>query len=85
MKDPYVVLGVDKNASEEEIKNAYRELARKYHPDNYANNPLSDLAEDKMKEINEAYDAIVNERKGRTSGATNNNSYYSITKRRSCQ
>ena len=37
----------------------------KYHPDNYVNNPLADLAEAKMKEINEAYDAIV---KGRTQG-----------------
>lgn len=63
MKDPYSVLGVDKNASEEEIKNAYRELARKYHPDNYTDNPLSDLAGEKMKEINEAYDAIINSRR----------------------
>ena len=58
MTDPYKVLGVDKNASPEEIKQAYRKLAKKYHPDNYANNPLSDLAEEKFKEINEAYDAI---------------------------
>ena len=55
MRDPYSVLGVDQNASDEEIKKAYRELARKYHPDNYQNNPLADLAEEKMKEINEAY------------------------------
>ena len=57
MRDPYSVLGVDQNASDEEIKKAYRELARKYHPDNYQNNPLADLAEEKMKEINEAYGA----------------------------
>lgn len=69
MKDPYAVLGVSKNASDEEIKNAYRELARKYHPDNYTDNPLSDLAGEKMKEINEAYDAIVNSRR---SGKRNN-------------
>ena len=62
MKDPYSVLGVSKNASDEEIKNAYRELARKYHPDNYTDNPLSDLAGEKMKEINEAYDTIINSR-----------------------
>ncbi len=73
MKDPYSVLGVDKNASDEEIKNAYRELARKYHPDNYADNPLSDLAGEKMKEINEAYDAIVNSRRG---GKTSSDGYY---------
>jgi curved DNA-binding protein CbpA len=65
MKDPYSVLGVDKNATDEQIKDAYRELARKYHPDNYADNPLSDLAGEKMKEINEAYDQIMN---GRRSG-----------------
>ena len=65
MNDPYSVLGVSSNASDEEIKKAYRELVKKYHPDNYANNPLADLAEDKMKEVNEAYDAIV---KMRTQG-----------------
>ena len=59
MKDPYEVLGVPHGASEEEIKKAYRELARKYHPDNYENNPLADLAEEKMKEINEAYDTLT--------------------------
>ena len=64
MRDPYSVLGVDQNASDEEIKKAYRELARKYHPDNYQNNPLADLAEEKMKEINEAYDAITKSRAG---------------------
>ena len=50
MTDPYQILGVSRNATDEQIKQAYKELARKYHPDNYANNPLSDLAEDKMKE-----------------------------------
>ena len=64
MKDPYKVLNVSPDASLEDIKQAYRELARKYHPDNYANNPLSDLAEEKMKEINEAYDQIMKERSG---------------------
>ena len=52
MNDPYQVLGVKPDASDDEIKRAYRELARKYHPDNYQNNPLADLAEEKMKEIN---------------------------------
>ena len=68
MKDPYSILGVSKNATDDEIKNAYRELARKYHPDNYTDNPLSDLAGEKMKEINEAYDAIMNRLSRRNSG-----------------
>ena len=59
MKDPYKVLGVSRDATDDEIKKAYRELARKYHPDNYANSPdLAELAGDKMKEVNEAYDEI---------------------------
>lgn len=65
MNDPYSVLGVSASASDEEIKRAYRELVKKYHPDHYSDNPLADLAEAKMKEINEAYDAIV---KMRTQG-----------------
>ena len=69
MNDPYVVLGVSRDASDEQIKAAYKELARKYHPDNYADNPLSDLAADKMKEINEAYDTIMNSRRSYSSGS----------------
>ena len=70
MRDPYSVLGVSQNASDEEVKKAYRELARKYHPDNYQNNPLADLAEEKMKEINEAYDAITKQRSGGFGGSS---------------
>ena len=72
MKDPYSVLGVSQNASDDEVKKAYRELARKYHPDNYQNNPLADLAEEKMKEINEAYDTITKQRSGGYSGSSYN-------------
>ena len=68
MNDPYKVLNVSPSASDEEVKKAYRDLARKYHPDNYHDNPLADLAQEKMKEINEAYDTIVAQRKNRTTG-----------------
>lgn len=63
--DPYKVLGVSPNASDEEIKAAYRELVKKYHPDKYQDNPLGDLAEEKLQEVNEAYDQIM--RGGRSS------------------
>lgn len=80
MNDPYQVLGVKPGASDDEIKRAYRELARKYHPDNYQNNPLADLAEEKMKEINEAYDAITKMRSGGgTSGSGYQGSHYQQT------
>ena len=52
MTDPYTVLNIPSTATDEEVKKAYRELARKYHPDNYHDNPLADLAQEKMKEIN---------------------------------
>ncbi len=70
MKNPYDILGVSPTASDEEIKTAYRNLARKYHPDQYDANPLSELAQEKMKEINDAYDAIVRERQSRSGGAS---------------
>ena len=66
MRDPYKVLGISPSATDIEVKNAYRALARKYHPDNYdSSNPLAELADEKMKEINEAYDEIMNMRRGR--------------------
>lgn len=80
MNDPYKVLGVPRDATDEEVKKAYRDLARKYHPDNYVNNPLADLVEEKMKEINEAYDTIQKERaSGHTSsdGSSYSSSAYS--------
>lgn len=59
MRNPYEVLGVKETATEEEIKSKYRELVKKYHPDRYQNNPLADLAEEKLREVNEAYDEIT--------------------------
>ncbi|AEE97228.1 J domain-containing protein [Mahella australiensis] len=67
--NPYEVLGIKEGASEEEIKRAYRELVRKYHPDQYKDNPLSDLAEEKLKEINEAYDMLMKGSSGRNSSS----------------
>ena len=77
MTDTYSVLGVSPQASDEEKKKAYRDLARKYHPDSYKNNPLADLAEEKMKEINQAYDEINKQRAGRSTGGAygSNNAY----------
>ncbi|MEE1086619.1 MAG: J domain-containing protein [Schaedlerella sp.] len=61
-KNPYEVLGVSQNASDDEVKKAYRDLTRKYHPDANVNNPLADLAEEKFKEVQEAYDTIMKQR-----------------------
>ncbi len=58
-KNPYEVLGLKRGASQEEIKTAYRALVKKYHPDRYQNNPLADLAEEKLREVNEAYDELM--------------------------
>ena len=76
MNNPYEVLGVSETATDEEVKAAYRNLAKKYHPDNYTDSPLADVAEQKMKEINEAYDMINQMRqKGKGTGSTGSSSY----------
>lgn len=71
-KNPYDVLGVPSTASDDEIKRAYRDLTRRYHPDANVNNPLADLAEEKFKEVQEAYDLIMKER---AHSGNNGNSY----------
>lgn len=68
MTDPYQVLGISPNATDDEVKRAYKELSRKYHPDSYVNNPLADLAEDKFKEVQAAYTQIMDARANGGSG-----------------
>jgi len=76
MKDPYEVLGLKRGASNDEVKSAYRKLAKKYHPDMNENNPLQDLAEEKFKEIQWAYDEIMNGKASSSSYSNGNNSSY---------
>ena len=79
MKNPYKVLNVPYNATDEEIKQAYRKLAKKYHPDRYQNSPLAESASEKMKEINDAYDRITSERKtGKHSNSGSYGDYYAV-------
>ena len=69
MNDPYKILGVSPTATDDEIKSAYRALARKYHPDKYRDSDLAEMAGEKMKEINAAYDEIQKIRAGKANGA----------------
>lgn len=69
MNDPYQILGVSRNASEEEIKKAYRKLCRKYHPDLNMNKPDADMYEERFREIQSAYQTIMDERQGKNFGS----------------
>lgn len=75
MRDPYEVLGIPPTSSDEEVKTAYRNLARRYHPDHFVGEEAKKDAEAKMKEINEAYAAIARER-SRRAGADGGNPGY---------
>ena len=78
MRDPYQVLGISRTATDEEVKRAYRMLAKKYHPDNFAGSAAAESSEELMKEINEAYDAIQRERSGK-GGSSSSSSYSSYS------
>ena len=86
MKNPYEVLGIKDGASLEEIKAAYKEQVKKYHPDLHQDNPLYELAEEKLREVNRAYetltgsggDGIYRQSSGQSSGRSTNQNYYQV-------
>lgn len=69
MADPYQILGVSRGATDDEIKKVYRSLSRKYHPDANINNPNKAQAEEKFKQVQQAYDQIMKERQQGVTGA----------------
>lgn len=73
MNNPYLVLGIKEDATNDEVKTAYRALSRKYHPDANVNNPNKKVAEEKFKEVQQAYEQIINEREHGYTGYTRNN------------
>ena len=76
MTDPYQVLGVTRGASDEEIKKAYRTLSRKYHPDANVNNPNKEQAEERFKQVQQAYDQIMKEKQQGPFGGFSGTYYY---------
>lgn len=74
MENPYSILGIKEGASQEEIKSAYKKMVKKYHPDQYQNNPLEDLAQEKMKEINEAYNILTGKSSSNSNASYSNSS-----------
>lgn len=76
MKNPYEVLGVSRDASDDEIKKAYRGLSRKYHPDANVNNPNKEQAEERFKEVQAAYEEIMNSDRNSYKTASSGNAGY---------
>ncbi|MBQ8210345.1 MAG: J domain-containing protein [Clostridia bacterium] len=79
MSDPYQVLGISPDATDEQIKNAYREKAKIYHEGAYENGPLAEVAAKKLQELDDAYDRIIAQRRsgGYQSSSTHSSSAYS--------
>ena len=75
--NPYKVLGVSENASQEEIRKAYLALVKKYHPDRYADGPMKDMANEKLKEINQAYEMLTKKKESSGYGGSSNYGGYS--------
>ena len=75
MSDPYKVLGISRDATDDEVKQAYRKLSRKYHPDANINNPNKDKAEEMFKLVGQAYNQIMDERKNGYSGGYGSGGY----------
>ena len=74
MRNPYEVLGVSPGATDEEIKKAYRKLSRQYHPDANVNSPHPEIAEEKFKEVQQAYTQIMKEKQQGYAGGYQNSS-----------
>ena len=74
--NPYEVLGIKPGASQDEIKSAYRKLIKQYHPDKFIDNPLKNLAEEKMIEINKAYDSLTKNAGNNNYNSSSNSSNY---------
>lgn len=74
--NPYEILGIPDNADDETIKRAYRDLVKKYHPDNFKDNPLADLANEKLQKINEAYDMLTKGRASKNNGGSSGQRNY---------
>ncbi len=79
MRDPFSILGVSREASDDDIKKAYRKLARENHPDKFTDPAERDRASEKMKEINAAYEEIQKIRSGRARDTYQDNQRYNET------